>query len=109
MNTQEQNKLIAEFMGFKQTRCMNGYAWDNNQIIKPISLHGNLVDTRDNGKFHTSWDWLTPVARKCQDSQIFGSQHLIDDINNALIRLEIDQLHGVIVQFIQWYNENRKQ
>ena len=60
------NKLIAEFIGFKLVPCNNGIAWDNNKIIKPISLHGSL-EGHNNGKFHSSWDWLMPVVEKIEE------------------------------------------
>ena len=54
----EENKLIAEFMGYK-TYKMNGYLnveyADNN--------HRTIQDTH----YHSSWDWLMPVVEKIRE------------------------------------------
>ena len=115
--TQENNKLIAEFMGFRPVRCKNGFAWDNNKIIKPISLHGNLVDTGNNGKFHSSWDWLMSVVEKISDR--FGEAPKFKEIyikwldetegNDFLIfRYSKEETYKAVVQFIEWHNEQNK-
>ena len=104
--TVENNKIIAEFMGFKPARCRNGFAWDNNKIIKPISLHGSLINSGNNGKFHTSWDWLMPVIEHiltiCAEDDELEKYAVITDSVPF-----IDQTYFEVVQFIEWYNENK--
>jgi hypothetical protein len=109
MNTTENNKLIAEFMGFVQAPCRNGYAWDNNKIVKPITLHGELVDGRTNGKFHTSWDWLMPVVEKCYEFGELGSEHR-QTIEESLIGIvSINSTYAAVVEFIKWHNASTGQ
>ena len=112
MTTTESNKLIAEFMGYALKRCNNGKAWDIGKSI-PSSEHlfpiQGVLHTGRELKFNTSWDWLMPVVQIVKERQMFGSQHLIDKIDNVMaVDLEIDSLYDAVVQFIQWYNQNQK-
>lgn len=56
MNTQESNKLIAEFMGVESF---------SDSLA---SLHqGKInidIDVYEQARYHTSWDWLRPVLVK---------------------------------------------
>lgn len=59
--------------------------------------------------FHESWDWLMPVVQRCKDSQIFGSQKLIDDMDDALtIGFEIHHVYNEVIRFIEFHNENKE-
>jgi len=51
MNTQESNKLIAEFMG---------YEVKHNKCYSPKYNDGTIAPMQ----FHKSWDWLRPVMVK---------------------------------------------
>ena len=57
------------------------------------------------GHYHESWDSLMPVVRQCQEKQIFGSNHIISDLNALLQTVEIDQVYSKAVEFIKYYNE----
>jgi len=73
------NKLIAEFMG-DSTR-----------------LHGLHL------QYHTSWDWLMPVAEK-----IYKERGLDDEIilmiRDSAAELNIESMYKTIVEFIKQYN-----
>lgn len=92
MNTTENNKLIAEFMGGKRT--VNG------------TEYAVTVDSET--EFNKSWDLLIPAVRKCKENQVFGSGLLITDINHALINLNREQVYNAVTQFIVWYNSAEK-
>ncbi len=49
MNTTENNKLIAEFMGVDQVDI------------------DTWLETNSNLHYHTSWDWLMPVIKKINE------------------------------------------
>ncbi len=58
------NKLIAEFMGFTQEKNIGWY--DNDMLMSQ-----NVYDSQDGNcfdelLFHTSWDWLMPVVEKIE-------------------------------------------
>ncbi len=65
------NKLIAEFMGYKLTKCNRGQAWERptlSSIHDNYKLHGRLwVENDSYYKWDTSWDWLMPVVQKIGD------------------------------------------
>tara|TARA_R110002126_G_scaffold233844_2_gene378001 strand:- start:41 stop:460 length:420 start_codon:yes stop_codon:yes gene_type:complete len=92
-NNQENNKLIAEFMGWK-----------------PNEHHWCLNGDKDL-QYHTSWDWLMPVVRKIvdiccndDDDNLFLSDEytsILDTVSCAVIQ----DSHKVVVEFIQDYNK----
>ena len=93
------NKLIAEFMG-----------WD---ILSPTTIPPNLHLSNleaDNGeipnfKFHSSWDWLMPVAEEClcTDEKTDGQHYFIND---ALLTCNIEVVFDRVVEFIKDYNKS---
>lgn len=106
MNTQEKNKLIAEFMNFP-TKELGGRLTD-----------GALINIC---KYHTSWDWLMPVVEKIEYDYMYSVsptwEHCV--IQNAGENSEklyietdgqskIEATYYAVVEFIKWYNENTK-
>jgi hypothetical protein len=57
-NIQENNSLIAEFMGLEWDSACN--AWYKNEKDPEWG-----IDT-DKLKYHSSWDWLMPVVEKIE-------------------------------------------
>ena len=98
MNTQENNKLIAEFMGAEKThRHIEG------DIYCPVPSK-NGSEYADKLQYHKSWDWLMPVVDKCYTSNI---QHPNDDITQGLIDVDIKSTYKAVVEFINEYNKNK--
>ena len=58
MNTQENNKLIAEFWGMELGDDKTMY-YDDAENLHPPTPINEL-------KFHSSWDWLMPVVDKIE-------------------------------------------
>ena len=96
MNTQENNKLIAEFM-----------EWDvKRPTTIPTNLHLSNLEL-DNGdtmelKYHESWDWLMPVVEKIEQVHEGVPQELI----NLSLFSTIDEVYKAVVEFINQYNKN---
>ena len=105
------NKIITEFMGIEPEQTLK------NETVYAIEMSRNnpkkLNDiatefySEDELKYHLSWDWIIPVMNLCKERQLFGSQHLIDKIDDALTcDCEIEHLHEALVVFIEYYNKN---
>lgn len=113
-NVEENNVLIAEFMGFFKARVSRGFAWDNNKITKPITLHGDLVGTRNNGRFHESWDWLMAAVDKIERSgynvKIHTDYTAINKIKGKCVADMVgsNKLHNTYAAVIEFINQQNK-
>ena len=123
MNTTENNKLIAEFMGLvtqdekftsgRSIECTKGTFTDYEAIGKGW-LH-----------YHTSWDWLMPVVEKIEsnkDVDMVELQYNSDSGYEVIITIDsedefarnhctesdrIKATYKAEIEFINWYNENK--
>ena len=60
MNTETNNKLMAEFMGFQSTSL----GWfDNEEHL----INVEKDNTFDDLKFHKDWNWLMSVVEKIEN------------------------------------------
>lgn len=129
MNTIENNKLIAEFMGWdiveKYTRMFGyggGYVSKGHEDADlKVSLYkntkGSLFHKRDL-KFNISWDWLMPVVEKIESTQPEGYNTLIEGANcwietepisfEGMGKTKLEATYKAVVEFIKWYNENKE-
>lgn len=98
METIENNKLIAEFMGLP----INHYG-DYN-IDKNIMGFDMIVCSPADTKFHSSWDWLMPVVQKCYK---IDDEEGFDNLVDAVSTLDFDAIYQAVVEFIKKYNEEK--
>ena len=89
----EGNKLIAEFMGaiVNKDGTVKGYS----QI--QIPGYG----------YHTSWDWLMPVANKWDRLKITGTlrqeyESRCDELDSAASLYDIKEIYTVLLDNIKW-------
>lgn len=106
----ENNKLIAEFMGYKPAPCNNGFAWDIGVSI-PAKYHlypiqGMLITKECHYlKFNSSWDWLMPVVAKIEQiPDIYDIEEFLL-IRDELCTARIEIVYTTVVDFIKWYNQ----
>ena len=121
MNTLENNRLIAKFMGMT---C--GYPNDDSVMIQ-ATLRGNEVVPIESMQYHSSWDWLVPVVEKIENLNTNNDEYYTDfyfqatnfvqnytasfiDRNNLEIahcdsETRIGATYNAVVEFIKWYNE----
>ena len=95
------NKLIAEFMG------RNVITEDDIRANKnPISTSHD-GDLEEDLEYHSSWDWLMPVAEKClcTDEKTDGQHYFIND---ALLTCNIEEVFDRVVEFIKRTNLNQQ-
>ena len=90
------NKLIAEFMKLPIGHMEvvgSTFIYEHNEVWFDES---ELL-------YHTSWDWLMPVAEKCLTTdEPSDGQHYF--INDALLTCNIEVVYDRVVWFIQEYN-----
>jgi len=110
MTTTEGNRLIAEFMGAKYPHdFQKSYA-----VFRPVifgDMQGDYSCDDKDLRFHSSWDWLMPVVKKIfkinmipldKSHPKFLLQHSILTLN------DINDVYTEVVNFIQWYNQNKQ-
>jgi|TARA_R100000455_G_C6235176_1_gene95674 hypothetical protein len=100
MNTTDNNKLIAEFMGMEH--CYRPYG-DGFMEVKE---NGSCVELEDL-QYHTSWDWLMPVVETIKDGAYNGIiLEKVDEIDYRLIfDLRKENIYKAVVEFINQYNK----
>jgi hypothetical protein len=117
MNTIEQNKLIAEFMGARKKK--NAYFYDG--ILFPTGWN---TCRPENMKYHSSWDWLMPVVEKIEGMDDFEGDfdcHFEILRDGCLIlawhgetlfenyeKTKIQATYNTVVQFIEWHNSQNQ-
>jgi hypothetical protein len=96
MNTQENNKLIAEFLG------------KDHELNQCISAP----------QFHEEWNWLIPVVEKIENlgyeffivenrvEVAHNTDHSIETIIDLTSRSKRDATYQGVVEFINQYNKN---
>ena len=122
MTTQENNKLIAEFMGYKLMPCNRGKAWDIGKSI-PSKDHlfpiQGVLHTGNELKFHSSWDWIMPVVEKINTIEDYKysvsiNYHYTTITDNQLTEIIVDEdtdtdtrsgCYKAVIEFINQYNK----
>ena len=110
-NIVENNKLIAEFLGYSQPHpdYPNTTYWYKKDC-QPLTI---LL-------FHSDWNWLMEVVEKIErlgyvfEIKITGCR--INQIENGSIivlrweedKTKIEAVYNACLEFIKWYNEQNK-
>ena len=107
MNTTDNNKLIAKFMGSN----LNGLeSWQYEEELQ----------------YHTSWDWLMPVVEKIEEDEIYnidilqygtiissntkeqGYLEIVNNVADISFDRKIDHTYKAVVEFIKSYNQKKE-
>lgn len=135
MNTTENNKLIAEFMG-QHTMIWNDpdpIAGNDYRVVyfkqlcdETALIQYGLGEYNSEAEvylnelenvelnYHTSWDWLMPVVHKIVADYEFNEQEELSDneYRESLMDIVpfgiISDVYESVVEFIKWYNENKE-
>ena len=91
---EENNKLIAEFMGAEKTHIQS--------VGDVPSKNGS--EYADKLQYHSSWDWLMPVISKCME--VRGSYY-IESIYHSLHVQDLSFAHESVVNFIKEHNNGK--
>jgi hypothetical protein len=100
MNTQENNKLIAEFMGLSIKEGVCYYTDEDDMFPMGIEVEEPYLPYDD------SWDWLMPVVKKCREESNAEDSHW-ESVYYSLEGCDIDVTYQSVVNFIKWYNEQK--
>lgn len=113
LNILENNKIIAEFMGYN----FDGVEYDIPEHTtfvpfeykKATTIHCfttslfKVVDL----KFHCSWNWLIPVCKKIKEVGGTEKKYSVE-FELAVDKLDMQSMYVFSVKFIKWYNELKK-
>ena len=103
----ENNKLIAEFMGVNNLFLDSYYL---PQFGHYCNNYGDIefdeTFSSDMLKYHSSWDWLMPVIKKCNEVDHFQAYTNFKPIIAMLGTLDILNTHSAVIDFIKWFNNH---
>jgi hypothetical protein len=115
---EEKNRMIAEFMGVNKN---NNGTYELPQFGR-LNLGGEFkTEFNDTQlKYHLSWEWLMPVVEEIEENDRFDVEILqfgtiikdnqVEIVNNVAdisFNKKIDHTYNAVVEFIEWYNENK--
>lgn len=107
METIENNKLIAEFMGLETTLTHKGI----KQYYQREYNSGMWYEEHEL-RYHLSWDWLMPVGQKCykiDDEEGFDNMDWVYmRLVDAVSTLNLNSIYQAVVEFIKYHNEEKK-
>ena len=95
MENLENNKLIAEFMGYNayEYRGHTMFIFDEDNHRTELDLH-----------YHTSWAWLMPVVQKCYKIE---NEEGFDNLVDAVSTLDMYNTYEAVVEFVKQQNKNK--
>ena len=100
----DNNKLIVEFMGLEKASkdFFNEYNPREYYVKQHNGEEWCLIDEM---QYHTSWNWLMPVANeiiKSRDEQ--NADWDLTDLKYALTTTNIELVYNAVVEFIKQYS-----
>ena len=98
------NTIIAAFMGIADEIETGA-----TSLIQIEGITGYYKN--DNLKFHTDWNWLMEVVKKCLIGEAEHSQDeakkTISEIYESLCSINISAVYNACIEFIKWYNQQK--
>ena len=125
MNTTENNKLIAKFMGW---RCESSIYWVPQFTRDYLSSGAGICDTHNfyghQLLFHKDWNWIMAVVEVIEEMDVVASFEInqpsiwiwASSESSTFEDIEIDiftksksqAVYKACIEFIKWYNSNLK-
>tara|TARA_R110001606_G_scaffold149802_1_gene289809 strand:- start:197 stop:568 length:372 start_codon:yes stop_codon:yes gene_type:complete len=93
------NQIIAEFMGMTEDP-------NDKSVMIQMTPQGNEVVPIESMEYHTSWDWLMPVANEIIKSR--DEQNADWDLTNLKYALQTTNIEYVYKAVVEFINENNK-
>lgn len=117
----ENNKMIALFMGFKlvgKELVDVDTEYSSHKLVEDFNVHMLFLLEEDEYpdysylSFNSHWDWLMPVIAKIRDLSKTVNEVEIDTwyeyMKEVLPFADIKSAYKYTVEFIQWYNKKNK-
>jgi len=102
METIQNNKLIAEFMGYELEETLA----DNIFVYAIPTINNNLDFFEPNELlYHTDWNWLMKVIKEILTISLeLDTMELYYDITDNIPNIE--ETYKSILEFINWFNKD---
>lgn len=104
MNTTDNNKLIAEFLGYEP---------NSNGVYPIVCINEGKGWHLETMKYHTDWNWLMEVVEKIESLDIYYDEYI--DYNSSMVSsgkielsTKIEAVYNACVEFIKYYNDESK-
>jgi hypothetical protein len=107
----EGDKILAVFMEGYYNEKHDCITWST--VEKSPNKYETWISV-ENLKYHSSWDWLMPVVKKCRFKTSFSKANvdkfseLDKAITSCLCNCEISNLFEAVIDFVKWYNQNNE-
>lgn len=115
MSTTDNNKLLAEFLGWHSKKINVTASRPKGEGIemylkeiteyKGVYLEYELL-------FDTDWNWLMQVVEKIESLDVYYNKYI--DYNSSMftsgkieLSTKIDAVYNACVEFVKWYNLNK--
>ena len=105
METTENNKLIAKFLGLQEQNNPEE-RWFKQWFDDKRIINGQRNEILF---FDKDWNWLMRVVEKIEKQAyiaIKGCSVRISTIIDVSAPTKIEAVYNAVVEFIQWYNKN---
>ena len=112
---EESNKLIVEFMGYKecpqklfrmgdefQSVTIYSEYQDEDEYLTIEAGKRQLKYTPEEMEYHTSWDWLMTVVEKIYQLGLDNESALL--VRDAVAEANLEATYKEVVEFIKDYN-----
>ena len=106
---EENNKIIAEFMGLNNLKDSKGDAWDYMNTGKSIYT----LRTK-NLHYESDWNWLMKVVEKIYQTDLYYDKYI--DFNSSMFsngKIELstnkESVYNDCIDFINFYNKQKEE
>lgn len=113
---EENNKIIAEFMGWKE-HSKHKYPYVENKDrfrkLPPWYAEINGEGHLHHFNYNADWNWLMPVVEKIYQTNLYYDKYI--DFNSSMfdsggieLSTNINQVYNDCVKFINFYNKQKE-